>query len=169
MNTISITLSTDQLEAAYALAEKRNEGAIISGRRDKHGALACDALDHHIVGSIGEWVAKVGMGLDQELTCDTYRDSPDISPCPQFPDGAEVRARGGKYADMIVRLDDDPDKIFISVHVNADRTGGTILGYISGAEALSNPAWRHRHGGRPEAAFVPREALRPLVQAKESE
>ncbi len=128
--------------------KSRNNG----GEKAEKGELA---LRYHMLGAAGEMAVAVMLGMEDELYQETeaQRGSFDLPP------NIDIKARSRHYYDLIVQLDESPDKILVLVTIENRIT--LIHGWIRASDAMKEQWKKDPAGGRP-AYFVPKENLYPL-------
>ena len=122
-------------------AIKRNSVSKISGRE----------WQAHIEGACGELAVAKVMGRYWGGGINTYKSGGDIDST-----GWEVRTRSSHDYDLIVRDDDDDERIFILVTGHAPDY--RVHGWIRAADAKQHE-WQKNYGGHGLAYFVPHHAL----------
>lgn len=147
-----IRLTWHEVALAAQLGMRRQIHALRDARPDAYGRADVPGWNDHIEGACGEMAAAKATGVYWTPTVDTFRKGGDVG---QW----QVRTRSRDDYDLIVRDADADDAVFILVR------GRTpcfeVVGWLRGGEA-KRPEWRHTHGDRPAAYFVPATALQPL-------
>ena len=161
-----VELSAADVRYAKSMAYVRNAHAMIDKKRERQGATPMQALGIHEVGCLGERAVMMALGIPPKLSIDSYRNDPDIPPCQQFPNGAEVRTRTEHWHDLPIREDDDPTKPYILAILSGDRSVVRLVGWIYGHEAMDRAEWYKDPNGRGAAWFVPQttELMRPFLE-----
>jgi hypothetical protein len=149
-------LSEEERLLALAEAERRqsfNESLRVAGRNG--GVSRGDyALTLHKIGAAGEVAVASYLGLKDYLFKEARptRDSYDL------PYKIDVKTRSKHDYDLIVQLDDKPDKIYWLVTIQDRQV--QIHGWIPHSECARPEYVRDPAGGR-RAYFVPRGKLFP--------
>jgi len=149
-----VTLNHSELEMASGVGLRRHVSAMCANRTIQHGINPEDCWRAHIEGACGELAVAKFLGWYWDGSVDTFRGRPDLG-------NIEIRTRSKHSYDLIVRNDDDPENVFILVTGIAPNFW--IRGWIHGKEARRDE-WKQSYGGRPEAWFVPSEALKPFKE-----
>lgn len=105
----------------------------------------------HIEGACGEVAVAKVMGRYWGGGINTYKSGGDIDST-----GWEVRTRSSHDFDLIVRDDDDDERVFILVTGHAPDY--RVHGWIRAADAKQQE-WQKNYGGHGLAYFVPHHAL----------
>jgi hypothetical protein len=113
------------------------------------------ALDIHFLGRCGEVAVASYLGLKEHLFKETEakRGSDDL------PGNIDVKTRSKTAYDLIVQKGESPDKRFILVTIQDQKT--LIWGWCWGKDAMQEQYWADPARGRP-AYFFPKEALRSM-------
>jgi hypothetical protein len=145
-----VVLTSDELNEARKVGLLRQSEALKAGLKDKHGMSPADGERLHIQGAAGELVVSKFFGLPWAGSINTFKSVADLD------EAIEIRTRTQHWHDLIVRADDDPDRVYILV------TGAgpefQVHGWIRGKDA-QRPEWWKNHGGREWAWFVPSSSL----------
>lgn len=147
-------LSEEEREMALKEATRRqthNEQRNTLGRNG--GASTGDqALFYHKIGAAGEVAVASYLGLKEFLFKDKNptRDSYDL------PYNIDVKTRAKHSYDLIVQLDDKPDKVYWLVTIENREI--QIHGWINHADCTKKEYIKDPAGGRT-AYFVPKERL----------
>ena len=149
-----VTLTNSEFSMASHVGYLRNLSAVQANRRIQHGIDPDDVWRAHIEGACGECALAKFLGWFWDGSVDTFRNRPDLG-------NIEIRTRSKHSYDLIVREDDDPDNVFVLVTGIAPNY--RIRGWIRGKDARRDE-WKQSYGGRPEAWFVPSEALKPFKE-----
>lgn len=160
---IDIELSDEQLRVAEQEARRRqsqNEQRGLRGR-NRAPATGTKALEMHKLGCIGETAVAHYMGLERCLF--SHQEARPGS--SDLPGGIEVKTRSKHGYDLLVQINDDPDKTFVLV-THQDNTT-RIIGWLKGHEAMKREYIRELVRGRP-CYVVPQSKLRPLDQLWQS-
>jgi hypothetical protein len=147
---VEIELLWHEYAMASEIGRLRQLAAIRRGSPDKHGFEGL-GWSEHIEGACGELVVARYLGIYWNGSVDTFK-SPDLGA------NIQVRTRASHTYELIVRPNDADDDIFVLV------TGKCpvyrLRGFLRGSEAKMGE-YSQKHGGRPEAFFVPHARLRP--------
>lgn len=155
---IDVSLSAAQIQFALDEAQRRqshNESRGLKGR-NRAPSSGAKALEMHRLGCIGELAVAVHLGLEGRVFSaqSPFRNSVDL------PGGIEVKTRSKKFYDLLVQLDDDPNKTFVlATHEGGQTT--QIVGWIKGKDAMRKEWIREFVRGRPCYA-VPQSALESM-------
>ncbi len=159
---LTFAFTPGQRQRARAEAFRRqslNEQQGKKGRNNgaEKGELA---LRHHLLGAAGEMAVAVILGMEDQLYQETeaQRGSFDLPP------NIDVKTRSRHYYDLIVQLDESPDKILVLVTIENRIT--LIHGWIKAADAMKEQWKKDPAGGRP-AYFVPKTELQSLSTLKQ--
>lgn len=112
----------------------------------------------HIEGACGEVAVAKVMGRYWGGGINTYKSGGDIDST-----GWEVRTRSSHDYDLIVRDDDDDERIFILVTGHAPDY--QVHGWIRAADAKQHQ-WQKNYGGHGLAYFVPHHALSEMGELR---
>lgn len=156
---VVITLGSEQLLAAQEEARRRqkhNEARGLKGR-NRAPARGAKALEMHRLGCIGE----MAVAMHLELKSGLYDAKTPVRGSTDLPGGIEVKTRSKHHYDLLVQLDDDPNKIFVlATHEGGETTH--IVGWINGKDAMRKEWIREFVRGRPCYA-VPQSALNSMA------
>lgn len=145
-----VTLVSHEVDMAAGVGLRRQLAALHAGRPDRHGVDPEDGWRIHIEGACGECCVAKFLGRYWDGSVDTFKSIPDLG-------NVEIRTRSKHRYDLLIRKDDDPDKVYILV------TGRTpnfwVRGWLRGIDA-QREEWWNNHGNREWAWFVPVSALR---------
>lgn len=147
--SIHIKLTDDDLLRAEAEAKRRqshNESRRTKGRNNAP-ARGDAALEMHRIGCIGE--LAVARYLDMEDHVFTLQ-----SPIPgsaDLPFNIEVKTRSKHGYDLLIQLNDDPNKLFVLVTYSRDSGDKTakIVGWAYGRHVMKKEYIREFVRGRP--------------------
>jgi hypothetical protein len=132
--------------------KSRNNG----GEKAEKGDLA---LRYHLLGAAGEMAAAAVLGMEDQL----YQETEAKRGSSDLPPNIDVKTRSKHYYDLIVQLDESPDKILVLVTI--ERRITLIHGWIKASDAMKEQWKKDPAGGRP-AYFVPKTELQPLSLLK---
>lgn len=147
-----VHLAWHETAMASEIGRLRQLAAIKAGLLDRHG-YAGNGWSEHIEGAMGELVVAKVLGIYWDGSVNTF--SRDDLP------GLQVRTRSETYYDLIVRPSDPDDATWVLV--TGKCPSYVVRGWIKGSDA-KQPQWMKDHGSRPDAFFVPQEALRPILE-----
>lgn len=159
---VEYVFTDDQKVLAYDEANKRQARNEAKGRRGRNNApwRGSEALGMHLIGCAAEIAVAHYLGLQQYLFIgdEPVRGEADL------PGMIEVKCRSKHNYDLLIFLDDNPDKKFVLVTTGGGKT--YIHGWIPGTAAMQEK-WikEYRKGSRSYA--VPQEELRPIETLKE--
>lgn len=153
-------------EAEAVRRQRYNEQKRYKGR-NRAPEAGEKALQMHRLGCIGEVAVAHYLQLEEYL----FRDEAPLSGSADFPGKIEVKARGNHKYELLVQLDDNPDKVFVLVTHAEGLT--RIVGWIYGRYAMRKEWIREFVRGRPcyavpQSQLWPIEELKP-ISAEESE
>ena len=133
--------------------------------RSQTGRSLFERLAHDVRGAVAEAAVAKFLGKPYQPTADTFHELPDAH-------GLDVRSVDSDEPgqSLIVRDDDpDPRPVVLAV-VNKNAAGDEprecvveLAGWMTYGEA-KRPEWRRDPHGRRPAWFVPRSALRPVLE-----
>lgn len=132
--------------------KSRNNG----GEKAEKGDLA---LRYHLLGAAGEMAAAAVLGMEDQL----YRETEAKRGSSDLPPNIDIKTRSKHHYDLIVQLDESPDKILVLVTI--ERRITLIHGWIKASDAMKEQWKKDPAGGRP-AYFVPKTELQPLLLLK---
>ena len=117
------------------------------------------ALQVHLLGAAGEMAVASYLGLKEHLYAEreARRGSDDL------PGGIDVKTRSRSSYDLIVQRQSDPNKKFVLVTIENQKT--LLHGWCYGEEAMQDRFWADPARGRP-AFFVPQSELRSMESLK---
>jgi hypothetical protein len=153
---IEFVFSEEERKQAMEEGQRRqsvNEAKGLRGR-NKGAARGDQALSIHLLGAAGEMAVASFMGLKHEL----YKENEAKRGSDDLP-GIDVKTRSKHSYDLIVQKNEDPQKKFVLVTIENQKT--FIHGWCYGEEAMEEKFWADPARGRP-AYFVPKEHLRPM-------
>ncbi len=148
----TVVLNLKDLQEACQIAEKRMEGVKDLGLHDKHGASSLKNLDYHLLGARGEVAFKKFLGVEDKLTANTFKSSPDVKKY-------EVRTAREDHFDLILRKDDPDHKIYVLVVGSGCKY--RIAGWLKGSERYAHEMKTYNE--RPKAWFIPQSAIHPVA------
>lgn len=153
---VEFVFSEEERKQAMEEGQRRqavNEAKGLRGRN--RGAWRGDkALEIHLLGAAGEVAVASYLGMKEHLFRETEakRGSDDLP-------GIDVKTRSKSRYDLIVQRQSDPNKKFVLVTIENQRT--LLHGWCYGHEAMNERYWADPAKGRP-AYFVPQSALHPM-------
>lgn len=158
---IEFVFSEEERKQAMEEGQRRqrvNEAKGLRGRNK--GAWRGDkALEIHLLGAAGEMAVASYLGLKEHL----YKETEAKRGSADLPDNIDVKTRSKASYDLIVQKGESPDKRFVLVTIQEQKT--LIHGWCYGYEAMQEQYWADPARGRP-AYFVPKEALKPIESLK---
>lgn len=153
---VEFYFNEDQRKKAAAEAYRRQRTNEATGRkgRNRGSAVGPAALQKHMIGAAGELAVAAFLGIEQYA----FRDLVPIRGSSDLPGKIDVKTRPCHGWDLLVQLDDDPDKTYVLVTIQNKRT--FIHGWIHGSSM--RPEWIKEHvPGRP-CYSVPQDQLLPI-------
>ena len=158
---LTFAFSPDQRQRARAEAFRRQALNEQQGRKGRNnGAEEGDlALRYHMLGAAGEMAVAVMLDMEDKL----YQETEAKRGSADLPPNIDVKTRSRHYYDLIVQLDESPDKILVLVTIQNRIT--LIHGWIQAADAMKEQWKKDPAGGRP-AYFVPKDELKSLSLLK---
>ena len=130
-----------------------NEAKGLRGR-NRGPRFGQKALDVHLLGAAGEMAVASYLGLKEYL----YRETEAKRGSDDLP-GIDVKTRSKHSYDLIVQKNENPEKKFVLVTIESQKT--LIHGWCYGHEAMQEQYWADPARGRP-AYFVGKEALKSM-------
>jgi hypothetical protein len=156
MTSLDHTVTLNWYEAAMAsdIGRMRRLSAIKSGYVD-NPPLSHPGWSEHIEGACAELALSKHLDIHWDGSVNTFKSQPDVG-------DYEVRVTSYSNGRLIVRPQDDDKSVYVLL-IGVCPTY-TIVGCISGLDAKQTK-WLTApdNKGRPEAYFVPRDALKSLV------
>lgn len=137
--------------------QTQNQAKGLKGR-NRAPVAGSQAQDMHLIGAAGEMAVAVYLGLESCL----YLDEDPVRGSCDLP-GIDVKTRSRHWHDLLIQLDDIPDKIFVLVTIENRKT--IIHGWIKGKDGMKKEWIRTFQQGRPCYA-VPRSKLNPIEDLK---
>jgi hypothetical protein len=158
---IAFVFTEEQRQRARAEAFRRqvvNEKQSRKGRNNgaEKGHLA---LRYHLLGAAGEMAVAVMLGLEDKL----YQETEAKRGSADLPPNIDVKTRSLHRYDLIVQLDESPDKILVLVTIENRTT--LVHGWIKSKDAMED-RWKKDPAGGRMAYFFPKTKLRPLTFLK---
>jgi len=134
-----------------------NEAKGLRGR-NRGPRFGDKALEVHLLGAAGEVAVASYLGMKEHLfkEIEARRGSDDLP-------GIDVKTRSKASYDLIVQRSEDPQKRFVLVTIQDQKT--LLHGWCYGHEAMQERFWADPARGRP-AYFVGKEHLRPMETLK---
>jgi hypothetical protein len=132
--------------------KSRNNG----GEKAEKGELA---LRYHLLGAAGEMAVAVMLGMEDKL----YQEAEAKRGSFDLPPNIDIKTRSKHYYDLIVQLDESPDKILVLVTIQNRIT--LIHGWMQAADAMKEQ-WKKDPAGGRLAYFVPKTELLSLSLLK---
>jgi len=158
---IAFVFTEEQRQRARAEAFRRqalNEQQCRKGRNNgaEKGELA---LRYHMLGAAGEMAAAALLGMEDKL----YQETEAKRGSSDLPPNIDIKTRSKHYYDLIVQLDESPDKILVLVTIENRTT--LVHGWIKSKDAMEEQ-WKKDPAGGRMAYFFPKTKLRPLALLK---
>ncbi len=172
---VRVLLFPDELEHAWRVGMARQTHSMAKNSPSKMNPdhSAHRQMGNHCVGTVGEYAVAKLLGIDMDLTCDTYKSIPDVGEY-------EVRTRRKIEYELNIRPG-DPDRIFVLAYLFEDpavvergqqcievKVAGWTWAHDARAGGEESPYWKNP-GGYGFAHFVPRQDLRPMRELIERE
>jgi hypothetical protein len=162
MAPIPIVFPFTEEERQLAMEEGHRKQAVNEAKglrgRNRGPRFGDKALKVHLLGAAGEVAVASFLGLKHELfkEKEAKRGSEDLP-------GIDVKTRSRHSYDLIVQRGENPDKRFVLVTIQDQKT--LLHGWCYGREAMKDEFWADPAGGRP-AYFVGQSLLRPMESLK---
>jgi hypothetical protein len=162
MAPIPIVFTFTKEERQLAMEEGHRRQAVNEAKglrgRNRGPRFGDKALKVHLLGAAGEVAVASYLGLKHELfkEKEAKRGSEDLP-------GIDVKTRSRHSYDLIVQKGENPDKRFVLVTIQDQKT--LLHGWCYGEEAMQDRFWADPAGGRP-AYFVGQSFLRPMESLK---
>lgn len=153
---VEFVFTNDQRARAYQEGLRRqqfNETKNFRGR-NKAPTRGKRAQQMHLLGAAAEMAVAAYLGLEDHL----YLQEKPVRGSCDLP-GIDVKCRSKHNYDLLIQLDDTPDKNFVLVTIDDNKT--IIHGWISGHEGMKKEWIKEFVPGRACYA-VPQENLHPL-------
>lgn len=147
-----VTLTLAECLLACQVGTARQLSAIVQGKQNSHGFRG-QGFDIHILGAAGELALAKALGIYWTGHINTFKQ-------PDLGTNIQVRTRSSHTYDLIVRDGDADDELFVLV--TGTLPAFHIWGWIRGGDAKQRE-YLKTYGSRPEAFFVPHDALHPLA------
>lgn len=128
------------------VGSRRQLGARLNDRTARNDMPDEDGWGHHVEGACGEVAVAKFLNVFWSASLETFGMEPDLRP------NIEVKTRSSHNYDLLIRKHEDLSQIFVLVTGLAPDFW--IRGWAVGADVVSDK-WIRRHGGRPEAWFIP--------------
>jgi hypothetical protein len=156
-NYLVFSFNDDQRRMVHSEARRRQEQNEKQGLKGRNNAPASGAvaLRLHTLGAAGEMAVASYLGLAGHVFQETTarRGSCDL------PHNIDVKTRSRHYYDLVVQLDEEPNKILVLVTIENKET--RLHGWIRSQDAMQEKRRNECVKNRP-AYFVPKSALHPL-------
>jgi len=144
MSNPRITLADYELENAAFVGMRRQASARINQRVARGGMSEQDGWGNHVEGACGEYAAARFLNVCWTGSVGTFGE--DLKP------NIEVKTRSNHSYDLLIRNNEDLDKIFILVTGTAPHFW--VRGWAVGKHVVSDK-WIKYYGNRPGAWFIP--------------
>lgn len=157
---VEFIFTPEQRLRAYEEGVRRqttNETLNLLGR-NRAPAKGHTAQNMHLLGAAAELAVAAYLGMEEYLFQEqtARRGSCDLP-------GIDVKCRSRHSYDLLVQLDDKPDKNFVLVTIENQKT--VIHGWIKGIHAMKSEWIREFVPNRPCYA-IPKSQLRPIEELK---
>ena len=148
MEIVKVQLTPEEMLTAALVGARRQVSAIAQRRQDSW-TNADNPFEIHILGCMGELVAAKYFNL-------FWPDAVGITTSHDVGGLLEVRTRRGGA--MGIRANHKPDKPYLLIHADVEKSSFHLMGWLLGAEAwnVGRPC-----NGNPRLRFVDPDALRP--------
>jgi hypothetical protein len=162
MDYISYILSNEEHSFAKEQGTLRRQNSQKQGRTQRNNFVGCEntKLNNDIIGAIGELcVAKY-----LELTDFLFPVLEEVKGSFDLPPNLEVKNTHGHNRRLLIYLNDNPRKIFISCtyqHPEVRIHGWNFGENVMRKEFIEDPQGTNRH-----AYFVPQKYLQPMDELK---
>lgn len=155
-------LDSQSLLKAVQEAERRqriNEALKLVGR-NMGPATGVKALDIHVLGAKGELAVAQYLNLESHV----FQDETPTRGSVDLPPNIDVKTRSKHWMDLVVQLDDNPNKVF--VHATSEDDVVKLHGWSYGHRIMKPCFHQDPAQGRP-AYFVKSWALHSMQSLKE--
>jgi len=152
-----ITLSADEVAMAAAVAVNRGLEAIKLNRKNNHGFVG-NGWTENIEGYCAEMAVSKALQIYYDAGDGKGFKGADVS------EKIQVRWASRDSYRLIIRPADHSDYFYVLVTGYAPTF--TIQGFMHGSEAKRDQYWENPGNGRPDAWWIPKEALRPIAEIK---
>jgi hypothetical protein len=159
---IAFVFTGEQRQRARAEAFRRQALNEKQGRKGRNNGAEKGnlALRHHLLGAAGEMAVAALLGMEDKL----YQETEAKRGSFDLPPNIDIKTRSRHYYDLIVQLDESPDKILVLVTVENRIT--LIHGWIKARDAMKEQWKKDPAKGRP-AYFIPKTELQSLPLLKQ--
>lgn len=148
---MEITLNSYELMQGATAGILRNVASI---KEQYNRAFTGREWQVHIEGACGEVAVAKAMGRYWGGSVNTFKAQGDLDSV-----GWEIRTRAEHSYDLIIRDDDQDDRVFVLVTGKAPNY--VVRGWIKAGDA-KREEWRKNYGGHQPAYFVPQSELREM-------
>jgi hypothetical protein len=158
---IEFVFSDEERQQAMEEGLRRQGFNESKGLRGRNGGAwqGSKALDIHLLGAAGEMAVASFLGMKEHL----YQEKEARRGSDDLPGGIDVKTRSKTCYDLIVQKGAEPQKRFVLVTIQDQKT--LLHGWCYGHEAMQERFWADPARGRP-AYFVGKEHLRPMETLK---
>lgn len=155
---LQVTLTPDEVYLAALTGIRRRVDSQRINLNDWAGRndISPNRWDDEIEGASGEVAVAKAFGMYWDGSVNNFHNRPDLGP-------HEVRTTTLSDGSLIYRRHEPPDLKYILVVGRSPVY--TIIGWLTGHEAMANDQWLRNPGGRRPAWFVPQHALHPVHAA----
>lgn len=159
---VEYTFTDDQKILVYNEAHRRQTRNEQKGRGGRNYAPSrgSQALGMHLIGCAAEVAVANYLGLEAHL----FKDEDPVRGEPDLPGMIEVKCRSNHSYDLLIFLDDNPDKNFVLVTAANAKT--YIHGWISGHDAMK-PEYIKEYRKNSHSYAVSQNLLRPIAELKQ--
>lgn len=154
MTGTTVTLAAHEVLMAATIGMMRQISAITRSLPERNGHEG-PGWNSHIEGACGELAVAKLLGTHWSGSINTFKLGADVG-------SLQVRTRSRSDYELIIRDDDKDEDVFVLVTGQCPTYD--VVGRIVGRNGKKDE-WRHAHGGRAAAWFVPHDALESIEQA----
>lgn len=159
---VEYSFTDDQKILVYNEAHRRQTRNEQKGRGGRNYAPSrgSQALGMHLIGCAAEVAVANYLGLEAHL----FKDTDPVRGEPDLPGMIEVKCRSNHSYDLLIFLDDNPEKNFVLVTAANAKT--YIHGWISGRDAMKQE-YIKEYRKNSHSYAVKQDLLRPIAELKE--
>jgi hypothetical protein len=151
--------SLDKAQKEAARRQLVNETCGLKGRNFAP-AIGDISLSMHVLGAKGELAVAQYLNVEDEV----FKDQIPTRGSVDLPPNIDVKTRSRHWMDLVVQLDDDPQKIF--VHATSENDFVRLHGWTYGHRVMKPCFQQDPAGGRP-AYFVRASVLHSMSLLKD--
>jgi len=144
-------LTEEELDAAYIMAELRNNESILKNRKNNLNNCGKSDFQSHLEGVIGEIVVLKYLGLSISYLRFKNFKKPDIGR------NIEIRSQTLPWADLKININDNPDRVCILVIIS--QSVCRIVGWCYAREAQSNENYARNYNNDKKSYWMPQKYL----------